>query len=100
MPKVIERATIAYETTVVLTEDESKALAKILEWGAEVAADAMLKAVSDRERPRRDVVVGLLNSLRNELPRVTRLGSDARDVFLGPRYRPPASAERQSMASR
>lgn len=83
MPKVIERATIAYETTVVLTEDESKALAKILEWGAEVAADAMLKAVSDRERPRRDVVVGLLNSLRNELPRVTRLGSDARDVFSG-----------------
>ena len=83
MAKVIERACISYETTVVLNEAETRALAKILEWGADIAADALLKAVSDREKPRRDVVVRLLEGLREELPRVTRLGSDAGDVFVG-----------------
>lgn len=83
MAKIIEREKIEYEVTLVLSEAESRALAKILEWGADVAADALLKAVSESERPHRMDVVRMLEAMREELPRVNRLGDDARRVFTG-----------------
>lgn len=84
MAKIIEREKIEYEVTLVLTEAESRALAKVLEWGADTLVDALLVPVNTSECvPHRMTLIRMFEAMRNELPRVNRIGDDARAVFAG-----------------
>lgn len=84
MSPIVERASVSFEAVVVLTEREVLALAKVLEWGADTAADALLVAPSASEAgPFRKDLVGLMERLREGLPPIVRKSRDARDVFTG-----------------
>jgi hypothetical protein len=83
MPKkIILAERVEYDVTITITEAESRALAKVLEWGADTIADAVLVPVSNSEgQPHRMTLVRLFEALRSELPTVNHYGDDARAVF-------------------